>query len=120
MPTLPIIHGRQQLEGGGFIHESVDLEFSNGERRKFERVSSRGHGAVMIAAMRGFLVIPVLIAQFSCAAALAQVPTNPVQSGDRMQVANCVRQGLAASPACIENRVASLGPAAFRRVISAA
>ena len=55
----------------------------------------------MIAAMRGFLVIPVLMAQLSCAAALAQVPTNPVQSADRLQVANCVRQGLAASPACI-------------------
>ena len=51
MPTLPIIHGRQALEGGGFLHEAVDLEFSNGERRKFERVSSRGHGAVMIAAI---------------------------------------------------------------------
>ena len=51
--------------------------------------------------MRGFFVIPVLMAQFSCAAALAQVPTNPVQSADRLQVANCVRQGLAASPACI-------------------
>lgn len=55
----------------------------------------------MIAAMRGFLVISTVLAQFGCAAALAQVPTNPVQSADRMQVANCVRQGLTASPGCI-------------------
>lgn len=55
----------------------------------------------MIAAMRGSLGIPVLLAQLCCAAALAQTPTNPVQSGDRLQVANCVRQGLTASPGCI-------------------
>ncbi len=51
MPKLPIIHGRQELESGGCLREAVDLEFANGERRKFERVSSRGHGAVMIAAI---------------------------------------------------------------------
>lgn len=55
----------------------------------------------MIAVMRGSLVVPIVLAQLLCAAALAQMPTNPVQSADRMQVANCVRQGLSASPACI-------------------
>jgi ADP-ribose diphosphatase len=51
MPTLPIIHGRQEFETGFYRRETIDLEFSNGERRKYERISSRGHGAVMIAAV---------------------------------------------------------------------
>lgn len=50
-PILPIIHGRQEFESGGYRRETIDLEFSNGERRKYERISSRGHGAVMIAAI---------------------------------------------------------------------
>lgn len=51
MPTLPIIHSREEHEVGGFRRESLDLEFSNGERRRYERLKSRGHGAVMIAAI---------------------------------------------------------------------
>ena len=51
MPTLPIIHARQEVESGAYRRETIDLEFSNGERRKYERLSSRGHGAVMIAAI---------------------------------------------------------------------
>jgi len=34
-----------------FRRETLDLEFANGERRRYERVHSRGHGAVMIAAI---------------------------------------------------------------------
>lgn len=55
----------------------------------------------MIAAMRSFLAISLISTQLGCMAALAQAPTNPVQSGDRLQVANCVRQGMTASPGCI-------------------
>src|SRR5688572_14131256 len=51
MPRLPIIHSRQDIESGGFRRESIDLEFSNGEHRRYERLGSRGHGAVMIAAI---------------------------------------------------------------------
>lgn len=51
MPTLPIIHGRERVETDGNLRETLDLEFSNGERRKFQRVTSQGHGAVMIAAI---------------------------------------------------------------------
>ena len=51
MARLPIIHSRQDFESGGIRRESIDLEFSNGERRKYERLHSRGHGAVMIAAI---------------------------------------------------------------------
>lgn len=51
MPTLPIIHDREETGLGGYRHETLDLEFSNGERRRYQRLISRGHGAVMIAAI---------------------------------------------------------------------
>jgi len=49
--VLPTIHGREEHDLGPYRIERLDLEFSNGERRRFERLKSRGHGAVMIAAM---------------------------------------------------------------------
>ena len=54
MPKLPTIHAIEKLEyGDGRLHvERLDLEFSNGARRHFERVVGRGPGAVVIAAMR--------------------------------------------------------------------
>ncbi len=55
----------------------------------------------MIAAMRRFLLLSLAFSPLACTVAFAQTPTNPVQSGDRLQVANCVRQGLSASPACV-------------------
>ncbi len=48
---LPTIHGREEADVGAYRIEKIDLEFSNGERRRFERLKSKGHGAVMIAAM---------------------------------------------------------------------
>ncbi len=51
MATLPIIHAREEVESGPYRRETLDLEFSNGERRRYERLKSRGHGAVMIAAI---------------------------------------------------------------------
>jgi len=51
MPRLPIIHAREDAGGDGFRRETLDLEFANGERRRYERLHSRGHGAVMIAAI---------------------------------------------------------------------
>mgnify|MGYP005843288261 FL=1 len=48
---LPIVHGREEVDVGAYRLERVDLEFSNGERRRFERLKSKGHGAVMIAAL---------------------------------------------------------------------
>ncbi len=51
MPRLPIIHSRQDGGADSFRRETIDLEFTNGERRRYERLQSRGHGAVMIAAM---------------------------------------------------------------------
>jgi ADP-ribose diphosphatase len=48
---LPIVHGRDEVDFGAYRLERVDLEFSNGERRRFDRLKSKGHGAVMIAAL---------------------------------------------------------------------
>jgi ADP-ribose diphosphatase len=51
MTKLPHIHATEQVDLGHYRLERLDLEFSNGERRRYERLNSRGHGAVMIAAM---------------------------------------------------------------------
>lgn len=51
-PTLPIIHSVQELDyGGRFQVEQMELEFSNGARRRFERTKPRGRGAVIVAAL---------------------------------------------------------------------
>lgn len=53
MSKLPVIHGIEELDfGGRFQVERLDLEFSNGARRHFERMKARGRGAVIIAAMQ--------------------------------------------------------------------
>jgi ADP-ribose diphosphatase len=51
MKTLPTIHRVTQHEAGPYRMERLDLEFSNGERRQFERLHSRGHGAVIVVPM---------------------------------------------------------------------
>ena len=49
--TLPKIHAVHAREEGDRHVEEVDLEFANGERRRYRRVLSRGPGSVIIAAM---------------------------------------------------------------------
>lgn len=51
MTKLPHIHATEEIDLGHYRLERLDLEFANGERRRYERLNSRGHGAVMIAAM---------------------------------------------------------------------
>ena len=52
MSKPPIIHATRDAEGSGFLHvEQVDLEFSNGERRTYERLKGSGLGAVIIVPM---------------------------------------------------------------------
>lgn len=48
---LPIIHRADAVELGQYSLEQVHLEFSNGERRLYERLHSRSAGAVIIVAM---------------------------------------------------------------------
>lgn len=45
---LPIIHAVTESEAGPFALQQLDLEFSNGERRLFQRLQGRGHGAVAV------------------------------------------------------------------------
>lgn len=45
---LPIIHRITEHEAGPYRLERLDLEFGNGERRQFERLRGRGHGAVAV------------------------------------------------------------------------
>ncbi len=48
---LPVIHEVVEQEQGPFRLQHLDLEFSNGERRRFERLLSRGNGAVVVVPM---------------------------------------------------------------------
>ncbi len=48
---LPVIHGVTTTDAGPYRLERMDLEFSNGERRRFERMVGRGHGAVVVVPM---------------------------------------------------------------------
>ena len=48
---LPTIHKVVTEETGPYRVEHLDLEFSNGERRQFQRLHGRGHGAVVVVPM---------------------------------------------------------------------
>ncbi len=53
MPTPPIIHATRRIATSRFLRaEQVDLEFSNGQKRTFERLKSSGLGAVIIVPMQ--------------------------------------------------------------------
>lgn len=52
MRKPPIIHATRELEQSHFLRaEQLDLEFSNGERRIYERLKASGLGAVIIVPM---------------------------------------------------------------------
>lgn len=52
MRKLPIIRARREVSESRFLHvEQLDLEFSNGERRTYERMKANGPGAVIIVPM---------------------------------------------------------------------
>ena len=48
---LPTIHRIIEDDAGPYRLERLDLEFSNGERREFQRLHGRGHGAVVVVPM---------------------------------------------------------------------
>src|SRR6185312_10436469 len=53
MGAPPRIHGKRSVHDSRFLRvEEVDLEFSNGERRTYERLTGSGLGAVIIVPMR--------------------------------------------------------------------
>ena len=52
MPKLPLIHKSEVVARSRLFRvEALDLEFSNGEQRVFERLASRGYGAVLVVPM---------------------------------------------------------------------
>ncbi len=66
MKKLPIIHDRRLLgEGTRFPVEQIDLEFSNGEKRTYERLPGSGRGAVIIVPMRDPETV-LLIREYVC------------------------------------------------------
>jgi len=66
IPKLPTIHKREDRpEKSLFQVEALDLEFSNGERRVYERLISRGVGAVIIVAMPDPETV-LLIREYAC------------------------------------------------------
>ena len=49
---LPVIHRITRRQGDpGRVIEELDLEFSNGERRRYHRAPAQGHGAVIVVPM---------------------------------------------------------------------
>ena len=53
MSKLPKIHSIETVAKSRLFNiEKMDLEFSNGERREYERLKSSSHGAVMILALK--------------------------------------------------------------------
>lgn len=53
MAKLPKIHAKRELDPGElFKVEKLDLEFSNGTRRSYERLHAHGLGAVIVVAMQ--------------------------------------------------------------------
>lgn len=48
---LPTIHNIVTDDAGPYRIDHLDLEFSNGERRRFQRLHGRGHGAVVVVPM---------------------------------------------------------------------
>jgi ADP-ribose diphosphatase len=53
MAKLPKIHARRERDPGKlFKVERLDLEFSNGQRRTYERLRSKGLGAIIVVPMR--------------------------------------------------------------------
>lgn len=62
---LPTIHASRLREEGGRTIEEVDLEFSNGERRHYRRVLSRGPGSVIVAALADPHTI-LLVREYAC------------------------------------------------------
>lgn len=63
---LPIIESTRDVDyGGRFKVEHLDLLFSNGARRTFERMKPRGGGAVMVVPMRD-AATALLVREYAC------------------------------------------------------
>lgn len=91
MRPLPKIHATRILNPDArFPIEQVDLEFSNGVRRTYERQASRGRGAVAIVAMRDPETV-LLVREYVCGLHAYELglPKGRVEKGeDILEAAN--------------------------------
>lgn len=63
---LPIVHASEDLDfGGRFMVERLQLEFSNGARRQYERMKPRGRGAVIVVPMQDEDTV-LLVREYAC------------------------------------------------------
>ncbi|GIX34443.1 MAG: ADP compounds hydrolase NudE [Lysobacteraceae bacterium] len=63
---LPTVHRVEELDyGGRFQVERLDLEFSNGARRQYERMKPRGRGAVVVVPLRDAETV-LLVREYAC------------------------------------------------------
>lgn len=66
MRDLPEILQRRELDfGGPFQVEKLDLRFSNGVERTYERMAPRGRGAVVVAGLRDPETL-LLVREYAC------------------------------------------------------
>lgn len=63
--SLPTVHGVQERNEGDRLVEEVDLEFGNGERRRYRRICARGPGSVIVAAMPDPHTV-LLVREYAC------------------------------------------------------
>lgn len=85
-PQLPRIHSRRVRKPGGmFKVELLDLEFSNGERRTYERLISRGVGAVIIVPMPDPETV-LLVREYACGVHRYEIglPKGRLEAGETL------------------------------------
>ncbi|GAB4174062.1 MAG: ADP compounds hydrolase NudE [Wenzhouxiangellaceae bacterium] len=83
-PPLPKVHARtEDAERSLFKVERVELEFSNGARRTFERLISRGVGAVIVVAMPDPDTV-LLVREYACGVHRYEIglPKGRVEPGE--------------------------------------
>ncbi len=87
----PTIHQKRKVASTRLFNiEAVDLEFSNGEKRQYERLARRGHGAVLIVPMLDDETI-LLIREYGVGTENYELgfPKGKVEAGeDKLEAAN--------------------------------
>ncbi len=89
MKKLPTIHKVETVARSRIFHvQSVDLEFSNGERRVFERLKTGPNGAVMILPLKDPETM-LLIREYAAGMESYQMgfPKGLIESGEEVTVA---------------------------------
>ncbi len=83
---LPIIHGRKRVEPGRWLElEQLDLEFSNGARRKYARMNTSGLGSVIIVPMLDDDTV-LLAREYACGVNHYEIglPKGRIEEGEDM------------------------------------